>query len=361
MKDNSIQSQTIEWLRFFCIGVVVLLHSANSPTHNYSSLSYRYGAYDTIQILFSEGLCRVAVPVLFLISGYLFFIKLEDWNTSVWIGKIKKRGRTLLLPYILWNIIPIVLSLAKLYTISILPGGTSPNVMAWYNSIGNFRSLWDMGNGYPINYPMWFIRDLIVFIILSPIIFYYIKKTGVVGLIIFYAVYFFNIWGSVPGLSEEGLFFFSLGAFFSIKGIDFTVLFKNYWIIALCISVPLVISMVLTFGNIPAVWMYTRRVFTLTGASCTIGIVALLIQKDRITVHQLLSNSSFFIYATHGTIMLPIMQFALGKILPFNQLGLIIRYLLAPIATIVLLILCFFLLSKWMPKTTAVLTGGRSY
>ena len=360
MKDDSVKSKTIEWLRFFCIAAVVLLHAVGLPLDGNEYISYRYGAYDTIRILFSEGLCRVAVPVFFLISGYLFFISLEQWNKDVWIDKLKKRCKTLLVPYLLWNLIAICYSLSILYPMFIFMGGEAPDILAWYNRIGGLRAFWDSGNGgLPINYPLWFIRDLMVFVLLAPLIFQFVKKTGIVGLIILYLAYLLNLWGDVPGLSSEGLFFFTLGAYFATHSIDFSAVFRKYWIAATVIACPLVVAMVLTFGSNNDLWGYARRLFTLFGTASTVGIVALLFEKQRLKNHLVLSESSFMVYAAHGPIVLPIMQAVARKILPDNQIGLIVQYFTATIATIAILVLCYCLLKKLMPKTMSVLTGGR--
>lgn len=360
MKDDSIKSKTIEWLRFFCVGAVVFIHAAGSPLEGNDVISFRYGAYDTIRILISEGLCRVAVPIFFLISGYLFFVRLEKWDKDVWFEKLKKRGKTLLVPYLLWNLIAICFSLLILYSNFILKGGDAPDLVAWYNRIGGLRAFWDSGTGgLPINYPLWFIRDLMVFIVLTPLVFQYVKKTGIVGLIILYLAYVLNFWMKIPGLSAEGLYFFSLGAYFATHGIDYTTLFKKYWFVATVIACPLVVAMVLTYGTHDDLWGYAGRLFTLFGSASTIGIVALLFEKQRVKNHPLLSNSSFLVYAAHGTIVLPVMQFIIGKLLPGNQIGLIIRYFTAPFITIAILVLCYYYLSKLIPKTMSVLTGGR--
>ena len=360
MKDDSIKSKTIEWLRFFCIAAVVLQHAKGCPLDGNEVVSFRYGAYDTIRILFSDGLCRVAVPIFFLISGYLFFVRLEKWDKGIWLEKIKKRMRTLLVPYLLWNFIAIAFSLSILYLQFILKGGESPDIVAWYDGIDGLRAFWNSGGGgHPINYPLWFIRDLMVFVILAPLVFQYIKKTGIIGLIILYLAYVLDFWVKIPGFSAEGLFFFAFGAYFAIHGIDFSTLFKKHWIAATVIACPLVIAMVLTYGIHDDIWGYARRLFTLFGGASTIGIVALLFEKQRLKNLPLLSNSSFFIYAAHGTMVLPILQSGIGKILPSNQIGLIIGYFLAPFMTVAILVFCYYYLSNWMPKTIAVLTGGR--
>ena len=359
MKDDSVKSQTIEWLRFFCIAAVVLLHAVDLPVDG-SAITYHNGAYDSVQIMFSEGLCIVAVPIFFIISGYLFFVKLEEWDKKIWLDKMKKRAKTLLLPYLLWNLIAILFSLGMLYLRARMKGG-APDIAAWYNGMGGLKAFWDTGTaGFPFNYPLWFLRDLIVLVVISPAIYLYAKKSGIVGLIILFAAYVMFFLLNRPGLFMNGLFFFTLGAYLSIRKIDFTELFKRWRIAAACVAVPLLITIFFSFSNYPKVWEISHRVFTLFGSVATIGIVASLLEKGLLKVRPLLSNSAFFVYAAHGTIVLPLMQSVLGKILPANQIGLIIRYFTAPLLTIILLVLCYWCLNRWLPKTTAVLTGGRT-
>lgn len=355
-----MKSKTIEWLRFFCIGLIVLLHAVGMPLEGKDAISYQNGAFDTIRILFSEGICRVAVPIFFLVSGYLFFVKLEEWNTNIWIDKLKKRVKTLLIPYVLWNLITICFSLAMLYPKFILKGGEAPDLISWYDSIGGLRAFWDgRPGGYPHNYPLWFMRDLMVFIVLAPVVFQYVKRLKIVGLAILYIAYFLNFWIDLPGFSAEGLFFFALGAFFSINRIDFATFFKQHWIVATWVACPVLVFMFFSYGNNDEAWGYACRLFTVLGAASTIGIVASLFEKQRIKVHPLLSGCSFFVYAAHGRLVLPILLFALAKALPDNQIGLILSYFIAPLLTIVLLVLCYYFLRKWIPKTISVLTGGR--
>ena len=100
---TSRQSQVIDWLRFPLAAAVVLLHAGESTT----------GLYDmdfsgTLRIVLSQGICRIAVPCFFLFSGFLFFTKLRDWDTQVWLDKIRKRGRTLLVPFLLWNVLALL-------------------------------------------------------------------------------------------------------------------------------------------------------------------------------------------------------------------------------------------------------------
>lgn len=322
---------------------------------------YQNGGYDTIRILLSEGICRVAVPVLFFFSGYLFFFRLEEWSTTVWVEKLRKRWNSLFLPYVIWNSLTIAYSFLMLFPKFLFKGEAAPDLVSWYHQIGGLRAFWDSGiGGFPNNSPLWYIRDLLVFILLAPVIHFYLKKTRVIGLIVLYFAYLFNLWGKVPGLSEEGLFFFASGAFLSIQKIDFTRLCKSHLVLTAFVSIPLLITMVFTYGNNDFVWRYAHRLFTVSGSSCTIGMATVLIRKKAIGDYPLLPRSSVFIYTAHYPVVLSLMQVAFGYLLSRNQTELLCGYLLAPLCTVTLLVACFYYLNKWMPKTVSVLTGGRN-
>lgn len=55
---------------------------------------------DRVQEFMSGMMGRCAVPLFYMISGYLFFLKVPEGMTSIY-GKMMKRGRTLVVPYII--------------------------------------------------------------------------------------------------------------------------------------------------------------------------------------------------------------------------------------------------------------------
>lgn len=81
--------------------MVLLLHSWNlettlpGSTHHVNDLFNIY-VQNTI-----SGLCQTAVPFFFCISGYLFFFGFVPGHGS-FQEKIKKRFRSLILPYLIW-------------------------------------------------------------------------------------------------------------------------------------------------------------------------------------------------------------------------------------------------------------------
>jgi fucose 4-O-acetylase-like acetyltransferase len=104
-KSDTIQSQVIDLLRFPLIIGVVFIHNA-SPTFFFQGVelgsSSSLPIYSVCSQLFSQILGSVAVPLFFLISGFLFFLNV-DFNKQIYVKKLCARAKTLLIPYLFWN------------------------------------------------------------------------------------------------------------------------------------------------------------------------------------------------------------------------------------------------------------------
>lgn len=359
MKDLSIKSQSIEWLRFVCASAVVLLHAWFSPFDGRQFASFSDSAYDAVRIFFSQGCCRVAVPIFFFISGYLFFTHLQEWNTTVWREKIKRRVKSLLIPYVMWNIIAMLFDLFLQCRFWLLKGGPEPDFLTWFEKAGGWFFLWDTGNAAPYNLPLWFIRNLIVLVVLSPLIFYFVKKAKSVGLLLMGVLYVADIWVKIPGFESSGFMFFTLGAYFSINCIDFSSVSRKNLLWLLPIAVLFWAMMCFTYGIHQHVWDYSHRLFTFFGSFAAIGLTAFLFEKNALRVFPLLSNSAFLIYAAHSFVLSSVQELINKPNLPQVQMVFIIKYLAAPAITVALLVLLYYLMGKWTPKTLAFLTGGR--
>lgn len=92
---NEYLSRKLKLLSAFSIVMVIYIHmyyteGAHMPTLN------------LIESSIGGGFNRTAVPLFYIISGYLFFLKVPDGFRSI-EGKMKKRVRTLLIPYVIAN------------------------------------------------------------------------------------------------------------------------------------------------------------------------------------------------------------------------------------------------------------------
>lgn len=347
------QSQTIEWLRFPMAVAIVMLHSGELLI---SSSSF---PLQSIGIVFAEGICRLAVPCFFFISGYLFFNNLQEWDWSVWKSKIKRRVHTLLLPYILWNTI----ALLAFWAYGRFWGATN-SLLEQFHEYGGFRMYWNMRGGIPIGLmngpldgPLWFIRDLMYYVLATPAIYLFLKWTnryGVLGICVLYIA----IRGSVP----EGFVFFIIGAYlqYSPKGIVPFLYPARHWLYWLFI--PLLIITCISFSYSESWNRICRFLFEIDGIGACFCLVSTLLERRSLKpMLPFLAKSSFFIFASHEILILEnIAAPAVYAIIPTDTtFGGIVSFILIPATTVGICLGILWLLQRVLPRTSALLTGNR--
>lgn len=163
---------------------------------------------DRVQEFVSGMMGRCAVPLFYVISGYLFFLRVPEGMKSIY-GKMRKRVRTLVVPYIIgclffvgFGVLMAVLpGVSKYMNSSLMPLFSKP--------IGEIlRSIfYDADNGAPCAFQLWFLRDLILIVATSPLWYLCLKhlKWGFVA-VVFVLTYF-----DVPHVPFYSLFWFVLG------------------------------------------------------------------------------------------------------------------------------------------------------
>ena len=100
--NDTLLSKTISYLRFPLIVGVVFIHS-NMLVVNIQGTIIRYDKWPVVAFImnqFSSVLADVCVPLFFFISGFLFFYN-SDFSKEIYIKKVKKRIKTLFVPYII--------------------------------------------------------------------------------------------------------------------------------------------------------------------------------------------------------------------------------------------------------------------
>ncbi|NDP22195.1 MAG: acyltransferase family protein, partial [Paludibacter sp.] len=198
-------SDKIKVLSFVLIILVVFLHSYNLSKNTIDSFDLNH----FIQNFISNGVSRIAVPLFFLISGYLFF---KDKPCSVldFKNKFKKRFYSLVIPFVFWS----SLGILTFFLLQLIPNLTkffTNKLIISFNYIDFLNTL--VIN--PIPFQLWFIRDLIVLILISPLLNFILKKFN-----LFFICSIFILWFIIPTFyifTSESMLFFSIGASFSIR------------------------------------------------------------------------------------------------------------------------------------------------
>ena len=383
--SEELQSQTIMWLRFPLVLLVLLIHvnpqnkeiftPIQSIDISHLTIANIYSIIGRLGFYFSQ----VAVPFFFFTTGYFFFYKVRQWNIQYYKKKIEKRLKTLLIPYLLWNFLGLgLIILSKCLGIWIFNnpenGLTSYltdiklwkvvwNFTTWNESAVNLLG-WPTKMYGPFLLPLWFLRDLIVIsFVLTPIIYYGIKYLKGSWVLLLGIAYLFKIC-TLPGINITGIFFFSWGAYLSIRQKNMVTTFMQKKDIHLVIAILSLTSCVVFDST--KVALLSQQVYCIAAVASLISITAILLNKGVCSVRPQLSQTSFFVYALHAMTILKFSCLELAIIsteriflASHYDVGYILSYLLSPLLGALFCLIAFTILKTFMPRFLNLLTGGR--
>jgi len=181
--DTAI-SERISILRYLMIVGIVILHVP--PPIPLAETGP--GIFPFIKAFFSHAVFRSTVPVLTCISGYLLFKAGLDSNFFL---LFRKKATRLVLPMFIWNF-PLVFFLYIMqsqglycdYIVKAYPF----DLLRWLN--GTFGFI-----GIPANYPLFFLRDLFMLSLLTPVFGFMLRKIPWLGLAFISIFFWFNLDG----------------------------------------------------------------------------------------------------------------------------------------------------------------------
>ncbi len=329
ISNESLQSKVISFLRFPLIIGVILIHT------QLPNVNEEFICYENTKFIISNVIARIAVPLFFVCSGFLFFFKTEEFSLHTYLSKLKKRVKSLLIPFLIWNILFIIFR-------------EGFEVKDWLRAFGLNC------NHHPVNYPLWFIGDLMWVILFTPIIYWLTKRLRIFFPLILGVLWLIN---SNICWKTEAFFFFCLGAFFSINKKCFTDLVKSHTLVLGLIYLLFVIA---TFcAKDYAFWIYLRRLSVVIGMGFVVSLVAKFIENEKWKENKFLTAGSFFLYLHHA-ILLPLYKNILFAIIPpTSDLRMTVLYFLWAILTIIIGLGLYYIIKRLLPKTTSFLLGGR--
>lgn len=245
MKQVSLLSRTISALRFPLIVTIVILHSSLSEVNiggeNLTAVETLTPVYSNLSFLLGQIFSRIAVPLFFFISGFLFFFNVKQFTKDVYLQKIKSRISTLLVPYLFWNLLMIVLYFCiQNFFPDITSGRTK--LMCDYSFSDWLACFWDyksinpfLAETHPISPILgqfWFIRDLMVVVVFTPLLYWLLSKLRFACVMLLGLFWLFFCEVEIAGFSPVSFFFFTFGAYCSLNKIDFAVLCRKYMLIS---------------------------------------------------------------------------------------------------------------------------------
>lgn len=352
------QSTLIKAMRFPLIVLVVWSHALGFERVTMSRELSGWNVYHFVSEMVSHNLARIAVCWFFVFSGYFFFRNLVDGQFSFrWVaGKWKSRLRSLLLPFLLWNGIFVVLTVVKSTLFGVVGLGDDGG-MEWLKATGPLYWFWKG----PADFPLWYMRDLLVLTLLTPLVYYLFKGLRLKGSVVFLFVMavlltIFNIPVSCFGFRP--LVFFSLGAMLGIYKLNMLQLCQKVkWPAAVVAAVTLVLA---TCYNGTACHDTLQHIFYPFGMITLMNLCNRLIDNPSRCERMCdLAGSVFFIYAAHEIFILGWTKGAFLRLFGDGLLGAWMSFLFVPVVVLVVCYVLYRLLHRFTPKTLAFVCGGR--
>ena len=348
------QSTVIEAMRFPLIVMVVIIHSAITfPSSVIEwSLDGQNVFHFTVELI-SGNLCGIATRCFFLFSGFLFFRYLKEGEFSLsWVfSKWKKRFWSLMVPYLIWNLLMVLAVLIKNIAFDALSITSSSDEM---DLIRQGPVYWLLTG--PADFPFWYIRDLIIMSLLAPFLYVVICRVRWVSLVLLTCLYFIPVELVIPRM--HAVVFFSFGSWLGIHRIDLLPLCNKLAVPAAIAFVILLPASSLTAGR--PLHPFLFKCFIPFGIITFINLFDFLTKKSNVAQRLCaLSSYAFFIYALHEIYIMGWTKGLCLRLFGDSLSARWISYLLVPVIVTGACMFIFWLLKQFMPNVLSFSCGGR--
>ncbi|MCR5653480.1 MAG: acyltransferase [Ruminococcus sp.] len=369
-KMSKYLSRKIKFITVFPMIAVIFVNSYNFKDHFLqptTRISEGFNAAAMFEYFFSNELLRFAVPMFFAISGFLFFFTYEN-TAKCYVKKLKSRAKSILIPYLIWTTLSglTVTILSQIPFFASLPI-IEEKAFGWTSFYMYLIS--------PAAFQLWFLQQLMIFVLLAPILYFLIKKTRGIILIAlaipWLMDYSFSI--GIDGvfsftiINFEGLFTFSVGAAFAIfsRSREFTRSenrIQTMIYIVIWILLSLLNTYIAAFADDS--FIFDIIMLVLYKLNEAVGVIAMWYLFDHIAKRIydkkgfiIAATHLFIVYAMHEPMLHIFFQMALRQ--GSTLLGHVALYICLPLSVGAVCIIVSMALRKNCRKFHGVLTGGR--
>lgn len=333
---HAAASQRIEMLRLLMIFGVVIVHTQIcTPVKDMAP-----GWYPDLLAFFQDAVFRCSVPLLSLISGYCLFKSGMDLQFK---RLLTRKARTLLAPFLIFNLgmLAVDVLVYRWTGRSIALDPATMGSIDWLNAAFAL-------SGNPVNFPLYFLRDLIVLVILAPVFGLVLRHAPFMGVVGVAALFLTNMEGGLI-LRDDMAVEFYLGGLLAIRRADILALDK-YAVPAAVLFMAGCIGV--TWFNLPVMTplrlLGPFLIWPAASALATTSFGQWMARQSRY---------SFFIFIAHAPVLLVLWtvdQHA-GQPIPGVAFPVI-----APLLTVALLIALYKVAAARVPQLFNLAIGART-
>jgi succinoglycan biosynthesis protein ExoH len=361
-------AERIDLLRFLLIVGLVFLHygtfpgSQASPFAGFTPSTHPVATFVNAFNLF---VFLSAVPLQSMISGWLFF-KGADFSPAFYLRLYRRRARSILFPMVTWNLLIFALSLGifaidrKSVLLDLIRYDMSDlGPQAVLNALLGITR-------HPINFQFWFLRDLLLTILVSPLLGLALRRLPILGLLFLFAVW---IGDYTLGIffRTDVLFFFYLGGYVRVHNVRLpefspraTVALVLFFAMAAAARTLAPVFLDTESPDVAFLLGVATRLMRIVGVLSFWAIAPFLLPTSFGRLLVSFGPLAFFLHALHW----PLNQFiklALASLIPGDgSPALLLNYFLTTLLTISAAVLLAMVMSRHCPAVFDHLSGGRS-
>lgn len=340
-------SQRIDALRTVLIGLIVLAHGGKSLSvvvpETGPVMSFVLSALNI-------NIDAIVVPLFFSISGFLFLRKFEP-TFAAYATMCRKKFWGLFVPFILFNLIWIV----WLYVFGSIELFGSKTFL---EQEGVFNKLLGIGT-LPINYPTWFLRDLLLIFLLSPIFLLLFKEIPSVGLLVLFVSWvgqkdaaFYSMYGDA--------FSFYLGGYLARKEFNMRDSGRlDAFVFPAFAAATLFFVYRDAYGFSLDIMNALFKCYMIFGLVFFWCLSRYKVVKQSSLLHKM-AGYSFFIFLAHEPTISMLQTFLLRFWKPVGDAGQLVYYFGSGLTTIFLLYYLGVFFAKYAPPVYAFCVGARA-
>ncbi len=336
----------------FCLSILVFMTHI-STFFNYRNIGQISQFEESFWHFASNCITQFAVPLFFIISGALFF---RDYSNETYVPKLKKRIRSLLIPFLIWNTIWMLFDLICTKTpISKFFLGRQAFEVTPKNI---FEGIFHYGR----NLPFWFIFALMCFVLIAPLIDLLLrnKYVGIFAIGTIWVLSFFEIGLPTPlFFKQNSIVYFLIGAYIGKHGFSLLLRPNRRQLQILCAFGIVAIAFALYF--LPSNWPLpvqaaitdVLNLFAAGAFWCAADLFAVQLGKYRSV------DASFAVFALHvnvSAVVTKLLFFVLPKTVGAGT----VNFFLTIVITMIPIVVFYLLVCRFFPLLAAALFGKKA-
>lgn len=373
---NRFISQKFRFYSFVCIALLMFVHGYNLEIgylQPYSMVNEELTFTTFIEYLLANGALRFRIPMLFIISGYIFAFR----DHRPYGERVRSRFMTLMVPYFIWSAV----GLAITYFLQQFPFTAQLVATAEVDQLGDNRPYSEIGWAgvlhrwllAPVSFQLWFIRSLFIYNMLYPFFKWVVTRFPGIWFGLVFVLWYFGF--QFIFIEAQGVLFFSFGIWLNKSNYPLEKKpewYSHYlgWLFFIGISIiktfmafELEVDTTVSFWTTAAFW----TLISLHTVTILAGIIAVWYGCDDLVRWCMqrkwfvwAASFSFVIYGLHVPVIeyVTMFMFRIWGNFPNYRL---LTYILAPVVVLAFCIATGAILRSLVPRVYKVMTGGRGF